>query len=658
MVFLAGRIAKVFVGGKNVRRKRGVPSRKQVNRLAVEQLEPRVLLSGNTTDDGAACSLCNLTAPALLAGADQLAENGPALAPSGVNAGSTKAPTAPLLTAKAVSFTEIDLSWFRVSGASGYLVDEQIGGAWSQIGSFDSTVASDAVTGLSPGTAYSFKVAAFNSAGTTWSSPKSATTPKPQPPSAPMLTATSVSSTQINLSWRSVSGASGYLVDQQINGAWSQIGSFDGTVTSDAVTGLSPSTTYNFKVGAFNSAGTSWSTSKSAKTGTPPAAPSFTATAFSASQINLAWTRVTGATGYAVAEWINGAWSQIGSFGSTVTSDAVTGLSPGTTYSFIVGASNSQGTSWANSRSATTGIAVDHPQAAKAYSLVSGSLFGSNGPSYLDVEQGYLGDCWLMAGLAEVAARDPVDIRNMFTAAGTTVENGTVVSLYTVRFFNNAGVAQYVTVDTELPSGGTYYDNVANGVLWAALAEKAYAQANGAGIVTTGSPGSDSYDALESGDPVWSLRAITGRPAGDYSINPANIVNAWNAGQLVVLGTTNPVSSYIVPGHAYAMVDYNASNNLPFEIYNPWGTDSSGWALGTYNGHKVYGLFVASSPFVSDNFSSQTFGSGAVPGAQCLAHGWQQTAGLWDANSSAWSASTQHHAIDLVMAAADQWMVA
>ena len=69
----------------------------------------------------------------------------------------------------------------------------------------------------------------------------------------------------------------------------------------------------------------------------------------------------------------------------------------------------------------------------------------------------------------------------MFTADGTTVENGSTVSLYKVRFYNSSGAAEYVTVDTELPGGGDYYDQAANGVLWVALAEKAYAEANGAG---------------------------------------------------------------------------------------------------------------------------------------------------------------------------------
>ena len=226
-----------------------------------------------------------------------------------------------------------------------------------------------------------------------------------------------------------------------------------------------------------------------------------------------------------------------------------------------------------------------------------------------------------MASLAEVAARDPADIRNMFTAAGTTVENGSTVSLYTVRFFNSAGVAEYVTVDTELPSGGGYYDHPANGVLWVALAEKAYAEANGAGIVTTQHVGSDSYAALNGGDPSWALQAITGKSASDFAINPTNIAAAWNAGELIVLGSspTRP-PTYIVGDsqgtHAYAVVNYTASSSNPFEVYNPWGTDSSGWALGTFNGHQVYGLFSANATFLSQNFAGQSIGAGAVAGGE------------------------------------------
>ena len=196
-----------------------------------------------------------------------------------------------------------------------------------------------------------------------------------------------------------------------------------------------------------------------------------------------------------------------------------------------------------------------------------------------------------MASLAEVAARDPAEIQGMFTAAGTTVENGTVVSLYSVRFYNSAGSAQYLTVDTELPSGGTYYDQVENGVLWAALAEKAYAQANGASIVTSGNVGSDAYAALNLGQPSWALQAITGKSATSFSVNPSNIAAAWTAGQLIVLGSSSNASDNLIVGdanetHAYAMVGYSASSSTPFELYNPWGISSVVGSTFSWNGHR------------------------------------------------------------------------
>ncbi len=67
-----------------------------------------------------------------------------------------------------------------------------------------------------------------------------------------------------------------------------------------------------------------------------------------------------------------------------------------------------------------------------------------------------------MASLAELAARDPQEIKNMFTYDGTTVDNGATVGLYTVRFFTSSGSPAYVQVDTELPSAGEYYDSVNN----------------------------------------------------------------------------------------------------------------------------------------------------------------------------------------------------
>jgi hypothetical protein len=377
-------------------------------------------------------------------------------------------------------------------------------------------------------------------------------------------------------------------------------------------------------------------------------APSLTATPYSASQINLSWTcgSVMGsANGYVVDEMVNGQWKQIAPVGSGSTSYSVKGLSANTTYQFQVGAEKPAGTFWSNSVSATTGIAVDHPTAATAYANVSGTLFGKNGPSFLDVQQGAVGDCWLLASLAEVANRDPQDIKNMFTPDGSTVENGTTVSLYTVRFFNSAGVAKSVVVDTELPGGGTTYDQPLNGVLWAALAEKAYVQANAAGYVTTFEAGLDNYVALDNsnhpsdtkhqgGCATWALQATTGKSASAYAVNPTNIAADWKAGDFIVLlSDGTPVSPSIVGTHFYALINcttpdnanhlseadpmptknlasYTPSGADPFVLFNPHGTTASGYAP---EGSPQLGLFTADASFLSANFAQpQECGAAAV----------------------------------------------
>lgn len=85
------------------------------------------------------------------------------------------------------------------------------------------------------------------------------------------------------------------------------------------------------------------------------------------------------------------------------------------------------------------------------YEVHKGPLFAAHeAPSYLNVNQGSLGDCWFVATLAEVALQDPSAVESMITNNG----NGT----YGVRFFVD-GVADYVTVNNELPTGNAPWAN-------------------------------------------------------------------------------------------------------------------------------------------------------------------------------------------------------
>jgi hypothetical protein len=262
-------------------------------------------------------------------------------------------------------------------------------------------------------------------------------------------------------------------------------------------------------------------------------------------------------------------------------------------------------------------LGVDEPDSSTAYQPVTGSLFGSNGPDFKDVVQGKVGDCWLVASMAEVAARDPGYLTSMFTYVGSNTVNGATVSVYTVRLYDKQGVARYLTVDTELPDGGGTYDHPQNDVLWAALLEKAYAQASGAGWVRTSHDDNTSYDVLNGGWPSFALPALTNLSTYEHDINASAAATAFQAGDLVCLctGSFGTMNYNIVPNHCYALVAYNPSSRSPFRLYNPWGTDSAGLALSTYNNHPVWGLFDTTAAIIDYNFDQNSIADAAPDGS-------------------------------------------
>jgi chitodextrinase len=169
----------------------------------------------------------------------------------------TTAPTAPTgLTATAASSSQINLSWNASTdnvGVTGYDVYR---GA-SVVGSTTATSFSD--TGLTASTSYSYTVKAKDAAGnvSAASSSASATTQASADttaPSAPTgLTATAVSSSQINLSWAAATdnvGVTGYDVYRGSTLVGSNV-----NTTSYSDTGLAAGFTYSYTVKARDAAG-------------------------------------------------------------------------------------------------------------------------------------------------------------------------------------------------------------------------------------------------------------------------------------------------------------------------------------------------------------------------------------------------------------------
>ena len=177
-------------------------------------------------------------------------------------------------------------------------------------------------------------------------------------PAAPStLVATTFSSSQINLSWTdNANNENGFKVEQSTDGTtFTQIAMLGSNIVSYSATGLSPSTTYHYRVVSFNDAGNSeYSNTANATTSpTPPALPAspsgLTATGVSKTQINLSWVdNSNNETGFRIERCKNPNctnYAQVGQVGANVTTFADTGLTKNTTYRYRVRAFNAGGNS-------------------------------------------------------------------------------------------------------------------------------------------------------------------------------------------------------------------------------------------------------------------------------------------------------------------------
>jgi uncharacterized protein YxeA len=189
------------------------------------------------------------------------------------------------------------------------------------------------------------------------------------PPAAPTdLTVVPVSSSQINLSWVDSDTSEQGVKIERCTGMgcsdFAQITTVGANVTTYSNTGLNASTSYSYRVRAYNPAGDSeYSNTASAVTQAAPAIPTapsnLLATAVSTSQINLTWTdNATNETGFQI-ERCRGAtctnFVQIATVGPNVTTYANTGLNKGTAYRYRIRAYNASGTSpYSNYATATT----------------------------------------------------------------------------------------------------------------------------------------------------------------------------------------------------------------------------------------------------------------------------------------------------------------
>lgn len=230
------------------------------------------------------------------------------------------------------------------------------------------------------------------------------------------------------------------------------------------------------------------------------------------------------------------------------------------------------------------------------YKDLGGQLYDlDKGPELDDIEQGPLGDCYLIAGIGAIAHKNPHLIRNMIHDN----ENGT----YTVTFYEldangNPAKPVKITVDGTLPTqnGKTpcFASSTDEGERWPAIIEKAYVKWKG---------GEGDYEDIEGGY-LRVLSELTGAPITSYFTAEhssgeiaTKIEGALQKGLPVMVGTNKDSSHGLVGKHAYVVERvYKESGVYKVELHNPHGKNhatltmdelcnsSHGFAIGGIDG--------------------------------------------------------------------------
>ncbi|GAB3801987.1 hypothetical protein GCM10028819_30370 [Spirosoma humi] len=288
----------------------------------------------------------------------RISESGYAYSATACATTQQSAPRAPArLTATAVSSAQIDLTWADLSdNETGFELQraDSPGAQFSTIQNLGSNVTAFSDQGLQASHSYCYRVRAVNSIGASdYTDSQCATTQAP-PVGAPQnLVATATSTTQINLTWVGVSGATSYQLERSPNGndGWNKVADPAGTAVSYDDPGLTPNTRYYYRIRAVVN-GTPGPFSNVANASTPDSPPTtparLVATAVAYNQINLAWADLSGnESGFQLERSPTGNdnWNKLADLGANVTSYEDKTVQPQTHYFYRVRAVNAAGPS-------------------------------------------------------------------------------------------------------------------------------------------------------------------------------------------------------------------------------------------------------------------------------------------------------------------------
>lgn len=196
-----------------------------------------------------------------------------------------------------------------------------------------------------------------------------------------------------------------------------------------------------------------------------------------------------------------------------------------------------------------------------------------NKPDPRDIKQGYLGDCYFLAGLAALAER-PDRIFNLFLT-----QDINEVKYYSVKILYKG---KWLTIDMDeyVPylNGTPAFSKSIDKEVWVIILEKAWAK-----LYT-------NYKRIEAGYPEEPLHDLTGAPikqiytrqgGSDKEAEWKYLLRASQLEYSMVCSSnpgsdTNTSQSGVVQGHAYTLLKVDVLNCQGqqvrlVQLRNPWG---------------------------------------------------------------------------------------
>jgi hypothetical protein len=213
-------------------------------------------------------------------------------------------------------------------------------------------------------------------------------------------------------------------------------------------------------------------------------------------------------------------------------------------------------------------------------------------PSLTDIQQGALGNCYMITAMGAVAYKRP----DLIERAIILNDDGT----YTVTFFDRNGNPVEITITDDFPvteDGKSFAKSTQNDEIWVSLIEKAFVKWQ------TGGTSSKDYEEIAGGYAGDIMRALTGDSISRLNVRKASpeelgrgIQSALAAGKPVTVGIlptssqfwnkvlgplmrddrvdyTHGDSEDLVGQHAYVVTGIHGDT---VTLYNPWGNGPKG----------------------------------------------------------------------------------